>query len=155
MKKTVATLWALATFAMLAPAVPAMDMNHDTASTMSSMQMQGDEIMLHGTTVDGVSAMAHLKDIRAAMAKMNMPQTHHFMVMFTDAKTGTPVESGMAAVKVTDPSGATGKPVKLMAMAGGFGADVTLDKPGAYTFEVGTRLTDGKKRKFTFHYTMP
>ncbi len=166
-KKTVSLLAAAAVVTVLAAPAPAMDMQQREmasgrdASRMpamqmqgGSMQMEGSDVMLPGSTVAGITAMGHLKDIRAAMQKMNMPQTHHFMVMLTDARSGEPVAKGAAAVKITDPSGRTGEPVKLMAMPGGFGADVTLDTPGDYTFTVGTRLADGKKRRFTFHYTM-
>ncbi len=158
-KKVVTSLAAIAVFAILAapspsPAMNMQNMQSGGGNNMSSMQMQGNAVMLPGSTVAGITAMGHLKDIRSAMQKMNMPQTHHFMIMLTDAKTGKPVDKGAAALKITDPTGATGKPIKLMAMTGGFGADVTLDKPGAYTFTVGTRLADGKKRSFTFHYTL-
>ena len=173
-KKIVTSLASIAVFAILAAPSPSPAMNMQNMQSggnnsmmnmqnmrsggnnnaMSSMQMQGNAVMLPGSTVAGITAMGHLKDIRSAMQKRNMPQTHHFMIMLTDAKTGKPVDKGAAALKITDPTGATGKPIKLMAMTGGFGSDVTLDKPGAYTFTVGTRLADGKKRSFTFHYTL-
>jgi len=146
MKTPLTIILTAVTLFILPFTAPAMD-----SGQMAGMSMDADTVMLPGKTVDGVRAMAHLRDIRAAMAKMNMSQTHHFMVMFTDAETGKSLDSGLAAVKITDPQGTTSTPVKLMGMKGGFGADVTLDKPGIYTFDVATRFADGKKRQFQFH----
>jgi len=137
-----------------------MDMQHkmDTGSSMhekmmekGGMDMHGDMMMLGEETVDGVKAMAHLKDVHEAMSKMNMTQTHHFMVMFMDTA-GKPVDEGLVAVKITDPAGQTGDPIKLMGMQGHFGADVALSQPGKYVFEVGTKLQDEQKRQFEFQY---
>jgi len=119
-----------------------------------TMKMGGKQIMLPMTEVDGVSAMAHLKDIKAAMAKMGMTATNHFMVMFTDLKSGKQLTDGMAALKITNPAGKAGSPIMLMAMEDAFGSDITLDKPGLYKLDVGTRLNDGRKRVFHFTYTV-
>jgi uncharacterized protein involved in copper resistance len=118
------------------------------------MDMQGDMIMLGNSVQDGVKAMAHLKDVRAAMAKMGMAHTHHIMVMFTDAASGEPIESGVAAVKIKGSDGKEGEALKLMGMQGHFGTDIELKEPGEYHFIVGTRLADGKKRQFEFEYTL-
>jgi len=171
----------LATILVIFPTLAmAMDMNHDSmqkstmtmdhgdmqqAATkhdsmptmdhggMNGMQMDADTVMLQTVTVDGVKGYAHLKDISKAMSKMGMKQTHHFMVMFSGTD-GQTVASGIAAIKVTSPNGTTAKTAKLMGMKGGFGSDITLADPGSYTFEVGTKLNDGKKRKFVFHHTL-
>lgn len=45
-------------------------------------------------------------------------------------------------------------PLELMGMQGHFGADVTLDKPGDYRFEVGSKLADGEARQFEFKTTL-
>ena len=119
-----------------------------------SMNMQGDMIMLGDTDEDGVKAEAHLKDVKAAMAKMGMGTTHHFMVMFVDDASGKPIDSGAAAVKIKGPDGKEGAAVKLRGMQGHFGADVELTEPGEYHFIVGTKLADGKKRQFEFEYTL-
>ena len=119
-------------------------MDHD------GMSMSGDMIMLGDATEDGVKAMAHLKDVKAAMAKMGMPTTHHIMLMFVDVASGKPVESGVAAVKIEGPDGKQSEAIKLMGMQGHFGADVELPTTGEYEFKVGTKLADGKKRQFEF-----
>ena len=131
-------------------------MDHGSMAGMDhgSMAMKGDMIMLGEDTESGVKAMAHLKDVGAAMSKMGMDTTHHLMVMFADAKSGNPIEEGSAAVKITGPDGKTGEPVKLMGMGGHFGADVTLKQKGEYTFEVGSKLADGQKRTFEFKQTL-
>lgn len=119
-----------------------------------AMDMNGNMIMVGDAEQDGVKAMAHLKDVAAAMQKMGMQSTHHLMVMFVDQKTGKPIESGNAAVKVTGPDGKKSEPIKMMGMQGHFGADITLAQPGKYHFAIGTMLTDGKKRQFDFDFTL-
>ncbi len=117
------------------------------------MSASGDVIMLGDAVVEnGVEAMAHLKDVSAAMAKMGMPTTHHFMVMFKGEKNGASIDKGKVAVKIVEPDGAVSDPIRLMGMQGHFGADVTLTAKGHYLFKVGSKLADGKKRQFEFEY---
>ncbi len=146
-RRSLATLVA-ALFLLTIP-LAALAMDH------SQMEgMDGGMVMLGNQTVDGVKAMAHLKDIHEAMAKMGMDKTNHLMVMFMDTKTGQPISEGTAAVKIKDPSGKVSGPIMLMGMPGGFGADITLPEKGAYTFEVGSKLADGQVRKYDFNYTL-
>lgn len=128
-------------------------MGHDKMEH-GGMAMHGDMFMLGDQVVGGVKGMAHLKDVAEAMSKMGMKETHHFMIMFADTGTGKPIETGSVAIKVTDPSGAVGDPVKLMGMQGHFGADVALTEKGMYEFHVGTKLADGEKRTYQFHFTV-
>jgi len=131
--------------------------NHHAAATHQGHEaMAADGAMLDiGTvSVKGIAAMAHLKDVRAAMAKTGMKITHHFMIMFNDEKTGKPLDAGKVAVKITSPDGAVTGPLELMGMQGHFGADVTLSQPGDYRFEVGSRLADGETRQFEFKTTL-
>lgn len=149
MKKMILSATVLLLSSLLTPILPAWA-GHD----MSGMDMGGanKSIMLENTEQDGVMAMVHLNDVREAMAKHDMKETHHMMVMFTDAKTGKPITEGTVAVKVTDPAGVTTEPKKMMLMGDGFGADISLAAPGKYSLEVGTKLADAKKRLFTFTY---
>ena len=119
---------------------------------MPGMEMGGKGVMLNNVSQDGVMAMAHLYDIQAAMSKNGRQETHHLMVIFTDSAQGKPITQGLAAVKVTGPDGVKGAPVKMMPMGDGFGADLTLARPGKYDFEVGTKLADSRRRVFTFSY---
>jgi len=121
-----------------------MDMHGD-------MNMDSNAVFSETVTVDGVRAEAQLMDTREAMAKAGMEATHHFMVNFSNEQDGAAIENGAAAVKVTLPSGEETEAKKMMGMAGGFGADLTLKEPGSYTFTVGTKLADGKKRQFVFN----
>ena len=125
-------------------------MEHDGHDSMS---MKGGMIMLGEQSVDGVKANFHMKDVEKKMAEMGMSVTHHFMVALTDSVSGKELEDGIVAVKVTDPSGKEGDATKLMGMQGHFGVDVTLKDPGTYTFNVATKLEDGKTRKFTTSFT--
>jgi len=100
-------------------------------------------------TVDGIKASAQLNDVREAMAKAGMKETHHLLVFFTD-QAGAKIETGAAAVKVTSPDGVESLALPMHGMAGHFGVDLLLAQPGAYQLTVGTKLADGKKRQFVF-----
>lgn len=114
------------------------------------MQAEGAMVMLPEQTADGIKAMAHLKDVKAAMAKMQMKETHHFMIMLSDVKSGKELVPQLVAVKIVDPAGKESAPIELMAMQGHAGADVILPAPGEYKFKVAARLADGKKVQFEF-----
>lgn len=149
---------AMLTTMLLPSAAMAMDhgsMDHGKMkaddSAHSGMDMGGDMIMLQDQDVDGVMGSAHLMDVKEKMAAHGMSVTHHMMVGFMNSE-GMEIKDGQVAVKVQAPDGEVGKPVKMMGMAGQFGADITLDQKGKYMFMVGTKLADGKKRTFHFHY---
>ncbi|MDA8122847.1 MAG: hypothetical protein M0Z38_09815 [Deltaproteobacteria bacterium] len=86
---------------------------------------------------------ARLIDMKAQMEKakasgMKMEgtmKTHHFEIALTDAGTKKLVTEGKGSVTVTGPDKKSEK-VGIMAMAGHFGVDVNLPKPGKYTFAV-------------------
>ena len=134
------------------------DMAHDDAGMHkgmeghdhSGMAATGNMLDLGEKSEHGVKAMAHLKDVRAAMGKMGMKTTHHFMIMFNDDKSGKAIEAGTVAVKIVAPDGTTTGPLELMGMQGHFGADVILDQPGEYRFQVGSKLADNKTRQYEF-----
>ena len=125
------------------------------AGQAATQTMNPKSIMLGEQTVEGVKAMAHLNDVGAVMAKMGKKENYHFMVMFSDAKTGNAIDQGTVAVKITDPTtGQAGAAIALMGMGGHFGADVALMAKGEYQFTVGTKLADGGKRQYSFRYTV-
>jgi hypothetical protein len=115
------------------------------------MEMHGGMIMLGEQTKAGVKAMAHLNDVKEAMAKTGMKETHHLMVAFVD-DSGEPVTEGTVAVKIKDAAGNESGPVKLMGMEGHFGADIVLEKSGKHEFMVGTKLKDGQTRQYHFEH---
>jgi hypothetical protein len=131
------------------------DMDHMSHDKMKhdGMSMAGSMIMLGEQEVDGVKAMVHLKDVKKAMGKMGMSQTHHFMVMFVDTSTGEPITQGVAAVKMVDAAAKESGAVALIGMQGHFGVDIALSTPGEYVFKLGTKLADGKKRQYEFKYS--
>ncbi len=148
MKKMIIPATALLLSSLLILSLPAWA-GHD----MGSMDTGSDKtIMLKNAHQDGVMAMVHLYDISESMAKQGLKETHHMMVMFSDMKDSKPVTEGTVAVKVVDPAGVKSEPIKTMLMGDGFGANIALPTPGKYTFEVGTKLADAKKRVFTFTY---
>lgn len=125
---------------------------HDHKSH-SGMEMDGDTLMLGEQVVEGVEGMAHLKDVKEAMAKVGMSHTHHLMVEFIDLAKNEGIEQGIAAVKVVSPAGKESDAVALVGMDGHFGVDLTLSEKGDYLFKVGTKLPDGKKRQYEFKYS--
>jgi len=128
----------------------AMHQDQEGHAGHSGMAAGGAMLDLGTVTVKGVAAMAHMKDVRAAMVKMGMKTTHHFMIMFNDDKSGKALEAGTVAVKIVAPDGTTSGPLELMGMQGHFGADVILDQPGEYRFQVGSKLADNETRQYEF-----
>jgi hypothetical protein len=157
MKKVNAILVALFLLGLPLAAGAMEGMKHDEHGKMEGMKHEGmmeeGMVMLGEETEEGVKAMAHLNDVKAAMAKMGMKETHHFMVAFVDAA-GKQITEGTVAVKIKNPAGKEGGAIKLMGMEGHFGADIVLPEKGEYHFKVGTKLADGKKREYHFHYTV-
>jgi len=123
------------------------------SSNSPSMMGQGESFMLGETEVEGVKAMAHISDVAALLAKAGKQENYHLMLMFADASSGAPIGDGVVAVKVLAPDQKElGKPVPLMGMGGHFGVDLHLLTKGTYTFDIGTKLADGKKRQFQFQF---
>jgi hypothetical protein len=125
-------------------------MDHDKMDH-GSMGSHGDMEMLGSEVKAGVKASLMIKDTSEAMAKMGMAQTHHLMVSFKNEENGATIEKGTVAVKVINPDETENKPVKMMGMAGAFGADLALKQKGMYHFYIGTKLEDGTKRQYHFH----
>jgi hypothetical protein len=119
---------------------------HDSMSTDGAMIIVGSQVS------KGVKGMAHIKDVSAAMTKMGMKTTHHFMMAFVDEETGEQIVNGTVAMKITNPDAKVSETIELIGMDGHFGADIVLDMQGEYHFKVGTRLADDTKRKYHFHY---
>jgi hypothetical protein len=156
MKKQ-ALIIAATTLALSAPAAFAadneghdhgsMDMGHGDHSMMSMGKVAHEEI------VDGVKATFNVIDIQQKMKEMGMKETHHIMVMFTDARTGKMMSGGEVKIKVMGPD--KSEQVKdLMGMEGGFGSDFTMPKNGKYGVMCKFKLADGKVRSAKFRYTV-
>lgn len=158
MRKLTVLLAVLSVCALPLGAAAMSHEKHEHGGTMmehkehGAMMMEGGMAMLGDQTVDGVKAMAHLNDVKEAMAKIGMKETHHFMVAFVDTKTGKPIEAGTVAVKIEGPKDFKAGPIELKGMEGHFGADIILAENGKYLFKVGTQLPDGKKRQYEFKY---
>jgi hypothetical protein len=157
MKRTLITSAILALLSLPA-AAPAQSANDHSGHAMDhgSMAMNpAKTIMLGEQTVEGIKGMAHLNDVGAMMAQMGQKENYHFMIMFSDVKTGAAIEQGTVAVKIIDPkTSQAGEAVALMGMGSHFGADIILPSKGEYHFQVGSKLTDGSKRQFSFQYTV-
>ena len=129
------------------------EMDHDMHKGHDMAAEGADFVEIGKDTQDGVVVTVKVKaydeKTRATMETMGMNATHHVMVFFADEKTGAAVASGKAALKV---KGEDAKPAMLMQMGTGFGSDVSV-ADGMSTFEIGTKLEDGKKRQFSvmFH----
>ena len=131
----------------------ATEMDHDMHKGHDMAAEDGDFVEIGKDTQNGIIATVKVKayddKTKETMAKMGMDATHHVMVFFTDEKTGSSITSGKAALKI---KGEDAKPAMLMQMGIGFGSDVSVEE-GMSTFEIGTKLEDGEKRKFSvmFH----
>ncbi|MCF6266363.1 MAG: hypothetical protein L3J57_07445 [Desulfuromusa sp.] len=151
MKKQTFILILTATLLVPASAMAMKSMDLSKMSQGEGMSMGGDAVMLEDTEVDGVTASAHLMDIRIKMAEHGMSMTHHFMVGFMN-KAKKMVSKGPVALKIESPDGKVSNPIKLMGMNGQFGADITLNQQGVYRFKVGTKFPDGNTRTFHMQY---
>ena len=155
--KKLALIIAATTLALSAPAAFAAD--HEGHDHGSMDMGHGDHSMMsmgktaHEVVVDGVKATFNVIDIQQKMKEMGMKETHHIMVMFTDAKTGKMMSSGEVRIKVMGPD--KSEQVKdLMGMEGGFGSDFTMTKKGKYGVMCKFKLADGKVRNAKFWYTV-
>src|SRR5450759_4266097 len=126
MKKMTALIAAVlavsAPLAALAMDHDSMPMDHGSMKMEHAGHMMGN--VVHEEVVDGVKATFSVIDIKAKMKEMGMKETHHIMVMFTDAKSGKPLGEGEVTVKVQGPDKAE-QVKELMGMESGFGADFT------------------------------
>jgi len=119
--------------------------------------MMGDKVF--GGMIGPWKAEARLVDMKAQMEKSKvsekmmamMKHTHHLAFSLEDAG-AKHVTEGKGTVTVTGPDK---KPAKydLVGMQGHFGSDITLAKPGEYTFEVEIE-SGGKKGTATFSHTI-
>ena len=161
MKKTAAII-AATCFALSAPMASFAAMEHehgDMPMDHGSMKMDHGGGMMatgklaHEEVVDGVKATFSVLDIKAKMKEMGMKETHHIMVMLTDAKSGGKLSEGEVKLKVTGPD--KKEQVKeLMGMEGGFGSDFTMPEKGKYGVMAKFKLKDGKVRNVKFWYTV-
>lgn len=90
---------------------------------------------IHESTVNAYSLAYNLIDMGDAGAEMegdegSMP-THHLMVYIVDPD-GNPVNEAKVGFLIKGPEGKDQK-VMAMGMAGGYGADISLQHPGEYT----------------------
>lgn len=127
------------------------DMQHSEHGMHEGHGDHGDEFKVIGEQVEkgvkGVAEVMAYDKEKAAMAGA----THHVMFNFSEESTGKNVTGGLAALKVKS-GDSTSKPIKLMQMEEGFGADVDLEPGKDYELEVGTKFEDGEKRQFIYHY---
>ena len=122
-----------------------MKMEHGNMMTMGKAA--------HEEVVDGVKATFVVLDIKAKMKEMGMKETHHIMVMFSDAKSGKKLSKGDVKIKVMAPDKSE-QTKDLMGMEGGFGSDFTMEHKGKYGVMCKFKLEDGKVRSVKFWYTV-
>jgi len=140
--KQLAVIFAATSFALAAPHA-SFAMDH------SSMPMEhgAHSKAAHEEVVDGVKVSYEVYNLTGGK------DTHHIMVMFTDAKTGKQLSDGEVKMKVMAPDKA--EQVKdLMAMGGGFGANFAMPKKGTYGVMARFKLADGKARTVKFWYAV-
>ena len=146
------TVLIAAVLALSAP-LAAIAMDHASMPMEHGGGMMAMGKLAHEEVVDGVKATFNIIDIKAKMKEMGMKDTHHIMVVFTDAKSGSKLSEGVVNVKVMGPD--KKEQVKeLMGMEGGFGSDFTMSEKGKYGVMTKFKLADGKVRSVKFWYTV-
>ena len=140
-----------APLAALAMDHESMPMEHGSMKMEHGSGMMAMGKLAHEEVVDGVKTSFRVIDIKAKMKEMGMKETHHIMVVFTDAKSGAKLSEGEVKVKVTGPD--KKEQVKeMMGMEGGFGSDFTMPEKGKYGVMAKFKLKDGKVRSVKFLY---
>ena len=130
-----------------------MPMEHGSMKMEHGGGMMAMGKLAHEEVVDGVKATFNIIDIKAKMKEMGMKDTHHIMVVFSDAKSGSRLSKGVVNVKVVGPD--KKEQVKeLMGMEEGFGSDFTMPEKGKYGVMAKFKLKDGKVRSVKFRYTV-
>lgn len=157
MKKStlmIATLFALALPAASFAAMDhgSMPMDHGSMKNGNGGMMSMGELA-NEQIVDGVKTTFRIIDIKQKMKAMGMNETHHIMVVFTDANTGKTLSGDEAKIKIIAPD-KTEQVKDLMGMEGGFGSDFTLPNKGKYGVMCKFQLKDGKTRSAKFWYTV-
>jgi hypothetical protein len=153
MKKMTVLIAAVLAFSAPLAAHADMDMDHGSMKMEHGGGMMAMGKLAHQEVVDGVKATFNVIDIKAKMKAMGMKETHHIMVMFTDAKSGAKLGEGEVKLKVTGPD-KKDQVKDLMGMEGGFGADFTMPEKGKYGVMAKFKLKDGKVRSIKFWYTV-
>ncbi len=137
------------------------DMSHEDHAGMDhSGHGHGDHSghegeLIHEVNVNGYQMAYHLIDMKERMKGMeNMPEmkaTHHLMVYVKNPE-GKTVDKAKAGYLIENPDGSEQKAM-TMAMSGGYGADIVLDKPGTYVIK--TKVMAGDERVMdSFEYEM-
>ena len=160
-------LMAAAVGALLAAPVLAVD---------NALQGHGDMKGMHGThgghdakmgekmfsgKVGPWAGEARLVDMKAQMQQSGvsaetiakLAAKHHLMMFLTDPKSGKPVTGVSGEVVITGPDKASSSKVALVVMGSHIGADVSLPKPGKYSFKV-TAEGSGQKGTAAFDYQL-
>ena len=130
-----------------------MKMDNGSMKMAHGSGMMGMGTLAHEEVVDGVKATFRVIDIQKKMKEMGMKETHHVMVMFTDAQSGKQLGEGEVKIKVMGPDKSE-QMKDLMGMEGGFGSDFSMPKKGKYGIMTRFQLKDGKVRSAKFWYTV-
>ncbi len=125
---------------------------------MEGHGMMGDKIFTG--KIGPWNGEARLIDMKASIEKAKASgikmegtmKSHHFELFLADPKTKKDVTEGKGTVTVAGPDKKEAKS-DIAAMAGHFGVDVDLAKPGKYTFKVSVE-SGGKKGSATFSHTV-
>jgi hypothetical protein len=109
----------------------------------AAAQHGSDGETIHQAAVDSHELTYELIDMREALKEhgSDSKATHHLMVFIRD-QNGDAVTGAKAGFLIQGPDGKQQK-VMAMAMADGYGADVSLDPPGTYT--IRTKAVAGDK----------
>jgi hypothetical protein len=126
----------------------------DGTVMLGGMEVGGTMQKLPEQTVDGIKAIVHLKDIKASMAKLNMPQTHHLLITLVDVQNNKEVVPDAAMVKIAGPTGKESGPIALTVMPRHVGADITLAPGGGYWLKIQVKQSGGGTISYEYKTTI-
>jgi hypothetical protein len=127
----------------------AMD-GHDTHSdSMDHQSMTG--AFKHEMTTDGIKAEFQVMSLESMNMQDPDGATHHVMVKFFDADTGTQIKQAVGKIKIIGPSNKESV-MSLKDYNGIYAANFTVDEPGKYGV-ICLAKVDDKKPLYKFWYT--
>lgn len=123
---------------------------HDTQSdSMDHQSMEG--TFKREMTTDGIKAEFQVMSLESMNMQDPGGATHHVMVKFFDADTGTQIKQAVGKIKVIGPSNKEAV-ISLKDYNGVYAANFTVDEPGKYGV-ICLAKVDDKKPLYKFWYT--
>lgn len=109
-------------------------------------------LVLETQTIDGIRSVIYLRELGSRQDGNGPIFTHRLSVDFLDAVTGQIRNGGQVALRFTTDHDESGQFEALTLQEGRFTTRLHIARKGEQHFLLATRLEDGRKRNFHFHF---